>query len=88
MVAYHLGNRGKLHDSDHPYQAYVANLVRLREWSGLSWQGRELDRYLWLAGQYRTWKSGAKAPINRETRQLFEEPGAALDDLTLLVAQA
>lgn len=86
-VAYHLGKRGKLRNLDHPYQAYVANLTRLREWSGLTWQERELDRYLWLAGQYRTWMGDAKAPINRETRQLFEKPGADADDLHLVVAQ-
>ncbi len=38
---------------------------KLREESGSSATLRDLDRYMWLAGQYRVWlKKRAKAQIN------------------------
>lgn len=41
MLDRHLGRQGRVVDPQHPYQAYVANLGRLRERSGLTWSGRE-----------------------------------------------
>ena len=50
------------------------NLNRLREISGLSATLRDLDRYLWLTGQYRKWlKKGNEAQLNSELRSLFKD---------------
>ena len=86
MLERHLGVKGRVRDNIHLYQAYVTNLGRLRERSGLSWIGRELDRYLWLAGQYRTWVKNRNAPINTELAHMFKEPPTATDvaDLSAL----
>lgn len=79
----HLGPRGRAQDETHPYLAYVDNLRRLRERSRLTWAGRELDHYLWLAGQYREWdKNKARKkpqPINTELQRLFDHPPTAQD---------
>lgn len=83
----HLGPKDKHVDLAHPYLAYVDNLDRLAERSGLTWVGRELDRYLWLAGQYRAWRKNPRAQINTELAQLFERPpdeAAQIELATLL----
>jgi hypothetical protein len=74
MVSRHLGPRLYQASYDHPYLAYVANLRRIGEQSGVVWEGRELDRYLWLAGQCGAWRRNARAPINTEVRRLLEQP--------------
>lgn len=79
MVGRHLGPKERVRDAAHPYQAYVANLELLRERSGLAWKGRELDLYLWLAGEYRAWLKHPHGPTNKELAQLFAEPQAAAD---------
>jgi hypothetical protein len=85
MVRYHLGPRECVRDENHLYRAYVDNLGRLREQSGLVWSGRQLDRYLWLAGQYRKWRRNPQAPINTEVARLFTAPaeGARADLMAL-----
>ena len=90
MVERHLGPKGYVRDETHPYLAYVANLERLGERSGLAWSGRELDRYLWLAGQYRAWGKNHKAAINTEAARLFAQPSTEQDaaDLAALLDPA
>ncbi len=75
MVALHLGTEELVRDGTNPYRAFKANIDRLRELSGIDATYRELDRYLWLTGQYREWlDKGDEAQINSELRQLFEGP--------------
>ncbi len=69
-VACHLGRRRK-RDVDHPYHAFVLNLQVLRERAGLECSWAELDRYLYLAGQYDVWKRNNDALINKEAARLF-----------------
>ena len=76
MVSYHLGRTNILRDTRHRYIAYTKNLERLREATSLHCSGRELDRYLWLAGEYRTWLKNPTASINTELHLLFTEPSA------------
>ena len=73
MVKWHLGAGNAVIAGD-PYETFSANIVNLRELSNLNASFRELDRYLWLGGQYREWlKKGDGAFINRELRELFED---------------
>lgn len=77
MIAWHLGRGGCTADAGNPYRAFIANLERLRETSGLRATLRDLDRYLWLTGQYREWlDKGGEATLNSELRSLFanEDP--------------
>jgi len=74
MVAYHLGLGGRVPDAGNPYRAFMANLERVRELSNIDASLRDLDRYMWLVGQYRDWlKKGDEAITNGELRGLFED---------------
>jgi hypothetical protein len=79
MLAYHLGRRTMLKDTENPYRAFVHNLHVLRENVNLFCTFKELDRYLWLAGTYRAWMKDAQAPINAEAALLFADAGANAD---------
>lgn len=74
MVTYHLEGRPQ---AEVPYHAFVAAFIRLKESLDFPVTARELDRYLWLAGEYRAW-SGLppwRQPyrnVNAEARRLFE----------------
>ena len=73
MIAYHLGRGSCVSDRQNPYRAFRKNLEWLQQLSGLSVSLRDMDRYLWLAGQYRAWlKRGDDAQTNSELRSLFE----------------
>lgn len=86
MVRTHLG-RDEAVTGAEPYRAFKTNIDRLRELSEIDATYRELDRYLWLAGQYREWlEEGEDAQINTELRGLFESPPPdAAEALTRLV---
>ncbi len=73
-LRFHLGRGNTVNDKEHPYRAYVTNHRRVKELSALDPTNRELDHYLWLAGQYRTWKKNPEARLSREIRELFEDP--------------
>jgi hypothetical protein len=78
-LTYHLGRRGRSHYRASPfsYLTYVADVNRLRDWAGLSCSYRELDRYLWLRGQWEQWRKpplksrGVGSGVNPEVRDLF-----------------
>lgn len=76
MVAYHLGPRNRVVDEAHRYREFVANFRRLRGLSGFKGRKRELDRYLWVAGQMHEWKAKPRSRINPELRALFDNPTA------------
>jgi hypothetical protein len=85
MVEYHLGRKNCLRDAKQPYMAFVENLRRLREAAELNVKSRELDRYLWLAGQYRQWRKNPKSQINSELVAFFAHPsGESEEDLHML----
>lgn len=90
MVRYHLGPEQTVSSSSERYAAFKANIDRLRELSGIDVTYRELDRYLWLGGQYRDWlKNGEEAQINSELRSLFEDPSPEQKaELDMLVGDA
>lgn len=72
MLLHHLGRAAK-RDPVRPYVTFVENLDRLRSECGLRCSYRDLDRYLWLAGQYRAHARG-KRELNAELLHLFEKP--------------
>jgi hypothetical protein len=55
MSRYRLGRGGLAGDSRDPYRSFVANFRKLNTLAGFRMSTRDLDRYLWLAGQYREW---------------------------------
>jgi hypothetical protein len=86
IILYHLGRNLYSIDTDNPYRAFITNLNRLQELSGLSVTLRDLDRYLWLTGQYREWlKKGDKAQLNSELRSLFEDGNTAVRQLLAIL---
>jgi hypothetical protein len=70
----HLGRRQYLTDKGHPYATFVLNFQALKSLSGFAGSNRELDRYLWLAGEYAAWKKKRAAAINAEVAVLFAQP--------------
>jgi hypothetical protein len=70
----HLGQAAYVSDSQRPYVAFVANFQALKQNLGWGGTNRGLDRYLWLAGQYRAWLKNHESNINSELRELFTSP--------------
>jgi hypothetical protein len=58
------------------YRDFAQHVYALKEASGLSCTTRELDRHLWLAGQYRSWSACFGDPDKRKKLGLS---GAAQD---------
>jgi hypothetical protein len=86
MIQYHLGTRGCAKNDEHPYEAFLQNLEQLRNQCGFRGCLRDLDGYLWMAGELRSW---SKKPdmANTEMRRLFEHPSeGAKTDLQLLAS--
>lgn len=80
MVVYHLGRRAIIVDTQHPYRAFIQNIIQLRERAQLVCTMDELDSYLWLAGLYQAWRKNPNAQINAEVTRLFAAPPAELLD--------
>lgn len=60
-------------------------MARLREQSGWTGSNRDLDGYLWLAGQYRAWRKKPEMPLGSEIQRLFAAPEPpCVDDLAAL----
>lgn len=74
MLAFHLG-KGKSPKSDR-YRRFCEGVDQL--WAALNREGprRDLDRYLWIAGQYRSWQRKNGTRLGAEIRALFEAPSA------------
>jgi hypothetical protein len=73
----HLGSKGCVSDSAHPYSSFCENLARLRREASLHGTGRELDRYLWITGMYMKWlklREKKNPPMNAELRSIFNHP--------------
>jgi hypothetical protein len=87
-LVFHLGEKNLVKRPGHPYMAFVENLLRLRTAASLTCSTRELDHYLWVAGEYRAYREKPNAKINVEMRSLFQAPST--DDkanLRLLLAE-
>jgi hypothetical protein len=76
MVKLHLGKANYVNDEDHPYLAFVVNYEDLKANIGHKGSNRDLDRYLWLSGEFIAWKKDHDSAINVELRSVFEKPDA------------
>lgn len=86
MVALHLGRTNRTTGGTR-YARFLADLDRLRAVASLDGSPRDLDRFLWLAGQYAAWRRNPRAAINTELQRLFTAPPAeAAAELATLVS--
>jgi hypothetical protein len=69
----HLGRGNYSDDTVNRYAAFVRNYQQLKSLCGFTGSNRELDRYLWLAGEYAAWKKKRKVAINVEVAALFSQ---------------
>jgi hypothetical protein len=79
MLKYHLATRRGGWDKRRPFKSFANNLQRLRDESGLTVGVRQLDHYLWLAGQCRARdaslpKGGKNNRTNRELAEVLRDP--------------
>ncbi len=72
MIKLHLGVRKNIWTSAQPYAEFFEMFRRVQTLACPTCTNRELDRYLWVAGQYRAWMKNRKAQINGELRTAFE----------------
>lgn len=79
MVKYHLGRNNQVNTPGRCYQAFVKNLARLSKAAAWTGTNRELDKYLWIAGQYRALQRNSNTRINAELHALLEKPTAILE---------
>jgi hypothetical protein len=89
MVKMHLGKGNYAPDGDRPYLAFFFNFKALKTDTEYGGSNRDLDRYLWLTGEYFAWQKDHKATINVELRAVFEKPDPETSaDLDALIAPA
>jgi hypothetical protein len=74
MLKRHLGRRHFSDEQAHPYTAFVRSFQELKRLSGFTGSNRQLDRYLWLAGEHAAWKKNKAAAINAEVAAQFAQP--------------
>lgn len=86
MVKFHLSGQEYVKNQKHPYPAFVQNLMLLRKHIQGSCSYEALDRYLWLSGLYRAYKTRATPKINREVEELFKS--LSLEDAPTSLLQA
>lgn len=72
MIKLHLGVRKDIWRSTQPYAEFLEMFRRVQTLACPTCTNRELDRYLWVAGQYRAWMKNSKAQINGELRSVFQ----------------
>lgn len=75
-ISLHLGLRGMAST----YVEYASRHEQLMKLAGLRCSNIELDRYLWLAGYCRPWRSQRTRVRYGELRELLEEDDAAITE--------
>lgn len=86
MVKFHLGSENYTESQEHPYCAFVQNLQNLKNRADLNVSNRDLDHYLWMAGELSVFHENPNAEINGELKQLFNtRPYNTAGDLTALL---
>ena len=70
MVAKHLGSA----QSGNPkrYLKFAEDIEKLKQFSGLTCECGQLDAYLWIAGEYWSWKENSRIKINADLKRQFE----------------
>jgi hypothetical protein len=86
-LKYHLGRNYQVEEEQ--YAAFRKNIQLLTDASNITANGRELDRYLWIAGMYSRWKRSkpkSKPMVNAELLKTFRLPEAEdKSDLAILI---
>jgi hypothetical protein len=72
MLEHHLGKEQLIVDGDRQYLVYAENYKRLKQALGFEVSNKELDRYLWIAGELKVWMKDNNAAINGELKGLFQ----------------
>jgi len=87
-IRLHLGQHAHVYaHKPSDYHEYLAAVDRLRSVAGLACSYREMDRYLWLRGQWEQWrrppsKAGVRGSgVNPEVRDLFSSECPAVKAL-------
>jgi hypothetical protein len=78
MLKLHLGRVHFVADPDHPYVAFSRCYELLKKEACFTGSNREMDHYLWLAGEFVVWRNNRDAPINGEVRTLFDSPSSEI----------
>ena len=88
-LRFHLGD-DYYHDGANLYSSFQENPRRLKNASGITTTGREMDRYLWLVGMYMKWKrSKSKRMVNAALLRVFIRPASEdKADLAILVPRS
>jgi len=73
MLKYHLGKENFKLDDSKQYVAYVENYAQLKKDLGYGVSNKELDIYLWIAGEMKTWMKNDNASINTELRGVLND---------------
>lgn len=87
MLPYHLNGKGR---DGLSYEQFAEELWALKDALGFPVTTRELDRYLWLAGQLRAWRgllpwARPYTGVNSELRRLFDSPAREVQELARAV---
>jgi hypothetical protein len=86
MVKFHLGPRNYSENQERPYGAFVQNFQKLKTLAGLNVSNRDLDRYLWIAGEYSAFRKNREAEISAEVKHLFtNSPDDTATDIAALL---
>lgn len=76
MLGCHTGESLDLARFDSPYGEFCARFEAVRRATGVPYSNRDMDRYLWLAGNYRASREGRGSHINAALAALFDQDDA------------
>lgn len=76
MVGQHLG-RSMRSKSQKRYIKFTDEVETLKRTAGLKCSCADLDKYLWMAGEYRYWKAHPKTRISAELKPHFDTLGTS-----------
>lgn len=74
MLKKHLGRCDLFRMGLSRYMTFAHGVVRLEKLSRLTCNFRELDHYLWIAGNYLAWRRNRRIQMNGELRKFFRSP--------------
>jgi len=74
---------GKSHyDKEGGYKAFCDDFQRLREFSSpLTVSVKKMDIYLWVRGQWESYRTGKQSEVNKELAGIFERERTYLEEV-------
>lgn len=79
ILKLHLGKNHITSDPSHPYVVFCRDYDLLKKEARFRGSNREMDHYLWLAGEYLAWQRNREVRINAEVRRLFARSDVAAE---------